>query len=410
MKYHTHTVMVGSVAIGGKAPIAIQSMTDTDTADIEKTIEQIQQLADAGSEIVRVTVNNEAAAQAIPKIKKQLIKNGYNVPIVGDFHYNGHVLLSQYPECAQSLDKYRINPGNVGFGNKKDPQFKTMIDIAIKYDKPVRIGVNWGSLDKQLLQNMMNENAQLPEPKTSHDVLCDALIASVMTSAEEAVKYGLPENKILLSCKVSNVSDLIHLYQRLAQQCQYPLHVGLTEAGMGNKGIISSAVAIGILLHQGVGSTIRVSLTPEPGTSRTQEVMVCKQILQSLSLRQFLPEVTACPGCGRTSSNFYRTLTQEVNNYLTEQMPVWSKAYPGVVNLKVAVMGCIVNGPGESKHANIGISLPGSGESPITPVFIDGKKFTTLRGDNIVSEYKKIIENYVKNNYQEPIKIDSVAG
>ena len=410
VRHHTHQVQVGHIKIGGGAPVAVQSMTDTDTADIIKTIKQIQLLAETGSEIVRVTVNSEEAAAAIPKIHEKLIQYNCPVPIVGDFHYNGHMLLTKYPECAKTLHKYRINPGNVGFGEKKDDRFNTMIDTAIKYNKPVRIGVNWGSLDKELSTYMMNKNAESLNPKPSNEILHEALVLSALTSAEAAIKRGLPENKIVISCKVSKVQGLIAVYRMLAERSQFALHLGLTEAGMGSKGIVASSIAMGILLNQGIGDTIRTSLTPEPKASREKEVIVSQQILQSSGIRSFSPEVTACPGCGRTTSTFFRTLTEDVDIFLRKRMPIWRQNFEGTENLQVAVMGCIVNGPGESKHANIGISLPGTGEQPTAPVFADGKKVATLKGDHIAGQFKNMIEEYVTRTYslqKEPHKITS---
>ncbi|MDP0589263.1 MAG: flavodoxin-dependent (E)-4-hydroxy-3-methylbut-2-enyl-diphosphate synthase [Candidatus Endonucleobacter bathymodioli] len=397
--YRTHTVKVGNIAIGGSEPVVVQSMTDTDTADINKTVEQIKLLADTGSEIVRITVNSEEAAAAIPSIYDKLAQQNYYVPIVGDFHYNGHTLLTKYAGCAELLHKYRINPGNVGFGDKKDERFNMMIDIALKHDKPIRIGVNWGSLDQTLSTHLMDENAKSKKPKSAQQILHEALVISALSSAEAAKKRGLSEDKIIISCKVSRVQDLISVYQMLASRSNYALHLGLTEAGMGSKGIVSSSIAMGVLLQQGIGNTIRTSLTPEPNASRDKEVIVSQQILQALEVRSFSPEVTACPGCGRTSSDFFRVLTDDVDNFLRRRMISWRSEYIGVENLRVAVMGCIVNGPGESKHANIGISLPGSGENPSAPVFIDGKKITTLKGEYISEKYKELIENYVTTTY-----------
>ena len=398
-RHNTHTVQIDHVTLGGGAPIVVQSMTDTDTADTAKTVAQIKLLADAGSELVRITVNTEAAASQVGAIKTALNKADYNVPIVGDFHYNGHRLLQQFPECAKALSKYRINPGNVGFGAKKDNQFNTMIEAAMHYQKPVRIGVNWGSLDKSLATKMMDDNAQLKNPRSSREVLREALVVSALTSASAAEKCGLSPDKIVISCKVSNATDLISVYQMLAERSRYALHLGLTEAGMGSKGIVFSSVGMGVLLHQGIGDTIRTSLTPEPNASRDKEVIVSQQILQGLGLRAFAPMVTACPGCGRTTSSFFRELTQSVDNFIREKMPTWRQRYIGVENLQLAVMGCVVNGPGESKHANIGISLPGTGEAPIAPVFIDGEKAATLRGDDITAQYLKLIEEYVESTY-----------
>lgn len=392
-------VQIGQVGIGGDNPIRIQSMTDTETSNVEKTVEQIIQLARAGSELVRITVNTEAAAAAVPEIRQQLLKRRCDVPVIGDFHYNGHRLLSEYPECARALDKYRINPGNVGFGNKRDIQFAQMIDIAIQYDKPVRIGVNWGSLDQAVLAALMDENARLAQPKDARLVLHDALIHSAIRSAQYAEKLGLPKHKIILAVKVSEVNDLIAIYRSLAQQCDYALHLGLTEAGMGTKGIVATTAALSTLLLEGIGDTIRCSLTPEPGASREKEVQVCQEILQSLSLRAFVPSVSACPGCGRTTSTYFRELAEKVQGYVRNMIPVWSQRYEGVESMKLAVMGCVVNGPGESKHANIGISLPGSGEAPVAPVFADGKKIATLRGEHIAESFYEIVNEYVAATY-----------
>ena len=407
-RHRTHSVQVGHITIGGDAPVIVQSMTDTDTADVEKTVAQVKLLADAGSEIVRVTVNTEEAAAAVPEIYRQLRADGYQVPIVGDFHYNGHTLLTRYDETARLLDKYRINPGNVGFGNKKDDRFNAMIDVAIKYNKPVRIGVNWGSLDKELSTRLMDENAKSDNPKPSQEILHEALVLSAITSADAAVKRGLGKDKIVISCKVSRVQDLICVYQMLADRCKYALHLGLTEAGMGSKGIVASSIAMGILLQQGIGNTIRTSLTPEPNGSRDREVIVSQQILQVLEVRSFAPEVTACPGCGRTTSTFFRVLTDEVDAFLRTKMVSWRHKLVGVEDMKVAVMGCVVNGPGESKHANIGISLPGTGEAPSAPVFVDGVKVTTLKGENIAEEYKQMIEDYVYKTY--PARDELIAS
>jgi (E)-4-hydroxy-3-methylbut-2-enyl-diphosphate synthase len=395
----TIPVKVGSVTLGGGAPVVVQSMTDTDTANIAATTKQVAALAQAGSEIVRITVNTEEAAQAVPVIREQLDAMGCSVPLVGDFHYNGHLLLTKYPDCAQALAKYRINPGNVGFGNKRDQQFTTMIETALKYDKPVRIGVNWGSLDKYLATMLMDQNAQLAQPKSAAEIMREALILSALTNAEFAEKIGLAKNKIVISCKVSAVQELIAVYTELAQRCDYALHLGLTEAGVGSKGIVASSIGIGILLQQGIGDTIRTSLTPEPGASRTQEVIVSQQILQTMGLRAFTPMVAACPGCGRTTSTYFRELADEIQTYVREQMPLWRQQYDGVETMTLAVMGCVVNGPGESKHANIGISLPGTGEAPVAPVFIDGEKAMTLRGDHITHEFKAIINQYVEKKY-----------
>lgn len=393
-------VKVGNITIGGGAPVVVQSMTDTATADIEKTVSQILALYRAGSELVRITVNDEEAAKAVPEIKKRLLQKDCDVPLVGDFHYNGHRLLADFPECAKALDKYRINPGNVGFGRKKDTQFAEIVQKAVEYDKPVRIGVNWGSLDQALLAKLMDENSQLKVPLSSREIMHKALIESALSSAEYAERLGLKADKIIVSCKVSDVQDLIEVYQKLARECPYPLHLGLTEAGMGIKGIVASSVSLGYLLQQGIGDTIRVSLTPEPGAPRTNEVKVCREILQTMGLRAFTPTVSSCPGCGRTTSSFFRELANDIQNYLSEQMPMWKHQYIGVENMKVAVMGCVVNGPGESKHANIGISLPGTGEAPVAPVFIDGQKKHTLRGEHIAKEFMVIVDQYVKEKYQ----------
>ena len=391
--------MVGGVAIGGGAPVVIQSMTNTNTADRKATVTQILELWQAGSELVRITVNDEASAAQVADIKKALLDNGCDVPIVGDFHFNGHKLLTRYPGCASALDKYRINPGNVGKGTKRDEQFSTMIKLAMDYDKPVRIGVNWGSLDQELLKVLMDENAHLTDPLPAASVMKEALIRSVIDSAMTAESIGLPKNKIIVSCKVSDVQDLIEIYTNLAKRCSYPLHVGLTEAGMGSKGIVASAASMGYLLQQGIGDTIRVSLTPEPGESRTTEVMVAQELLQTMGIRSFTPLVTACPGCGRTTSTYFQELAGDIQRYLRNTMPEWKKTYNGVEEMSVAVMGCVVNGPGESKMANLGISLPGTGEIPVAPVFENGKKTITLKGDNIGNEFKKIIDVYIDNNY-----------
>lgn len=394
----TVTVDVGGVKIGSAHPVVVQSMTNTDTADVQATVAQIKQLADAGSEIVRITVNNDEAAQAVPTIVRKLRADGYTTPIVGDFHYNGHLLLTRYPECAEALDKYRINPGNVGT-KRQDENFRTIIEQAIKYGKPVRIGVNWGSLDQQLLTEMMDENARSADPQPARTVMILAMIESALRSARFAEECGLGHDRIVISAKVSAVQDLVEVYQRLAKECDYPLHLGLTEAGMGMKGIVASTAGLAILLQQGIGDTIRVSLTPSPGGDRTEEVQVAQQILQSLGLRSFMPQVTSCPGCGRTTSTYFQELADRVQQYLREQMPVWRTAYPGVEDLHVAVMGCVVNGPGESKHADIGISLPGTFEEPVAPVFVDGALYTTLRGDHIFEEFKQILDEYVARRY-----------
>jgi (E)-4-hydroxy-3-methylbut-2-enyl-diphosphate synthase len=401
LKKLTHQVKIGSVVLGGGSPIVVQSMTNTDTADIQKTVEQIFDLWKAGSEIVRVTVNNEASADAIPKIVEELKQRNCHVPIVGDFHFNGHKLLQAYPECAKLLAKYRINPGNVGKGSRRDEQFEAMIEIAKTYDKPVRIGVNWGSLDQAKLSVMMDENAKLKNPLSSDALMREALIQSALESAEQAASWGLPKNKIVISCKVSVVQDLILIYQELAKRTSYPLHLGLTEAGMGSKGIVASTAAIAILLQQGIGDTIRVSLTPTSNEPRTNEVVVAQEILQTMGIRSFTPLVTACPGCGRTTSTYFQELALEIQTFLRESMPQWKDEFPGVEDMSVAVMGCVVNGPGESKLANIGISLPGSGEIPVAPVFVDGEKTVTLKGDNIANEFKAIVMNYVESHYSK---------
>jgi len=403
----SYTATIGNIRVGGDAPVMVQSMTNTDTADIASTVLQVAALARAGSEVVRVTVNNEAAAEAVRPIVDELAELGIHVPIVGDFHYNGHLLLKKFPECARALAKYRINPGNVSIGRKNDDNFRTMIECAIENHKPVRIGVNWGSLDQQLLARLMDENAKLAAPKDPREVMIAAMITSALHSAELAESYGLPGKDILLSAKVSGVQDLVDVYRELAARCEYPLHLGLTEAGMGAKGIVSSTAGLAILLHEGVGDTIRVSLTPVPGGDRTEEVQVAQQVLQSLGIRSFLPQVTACPGCGRTTSTYFQELAQQIQIYVREQMPAWRKQFDGVEELKLAVMGCIVNGPGESKHANIGISLPGTFEDPKAPVFIDGHLATTLKGDHIVEEFKAILSEYVESNYakKEPAKV-----
>jgi len=392
-------VRVGNVLVGGHAPIVVQSMTNTDTADVDKTVAQISALANAGSEIVRITVNNKDAAQAVPKIYELLNQANIGVPIVGDFHFNGGRLLNKYTECAQALDKYRINPGNVGRGDLHDKQFSEIIELACKYDKPVRIGVNWGSLDQDLLARKLDDNSASTQPKSLQEVMHDALIASALESAKLAENIGLAHNKIILSCKLSEVQALIRVYRDLAKQCDYALHLGLTEAGMGSKGIVASTAALSVLLQEGIGDTIRISLTPEPGGDRTQEVLVAQLILQMLELRSFTPQVTSCPGCGRTTSEYFQHLAADIENYLKTQMQVWKQQYSGVEEMKVAVMGCVVNGPGESKHANIGISLPGTGEAPIAPVYVDGNKLTTLKGKHIADEFKSILQKYVAERY-----------
>ena len=390
---------VGGVLVGGSHPIVVQSMTNTDTADIIATVNQVMALAQAGSELVRVTVNTEDAARAVPRIADAVRMFGVNVPIVGDFHYNGHILLKKYPDCARALAKYRINPGNVNIGKKHDDNFRTMIEAAIEYDRPVRIGVNWGSLDSALLTRMMDENSQLPEPLEAGTVTKKAIVVSALESARAAESYGLAHDKIILSAKVSGVQDLIEVYRDLAAQCDYPLHLGLTEAGLGAKGIVATTAALSVLLQEGIGDTIRASLTPLPNGDRTEEVIVCQQILQSLELRSFTPQVAACPGCGRTTSTFFQDMADQIQTYLREQMPLWKESYAGVEEMKVAVMGCIVNGPGESKHANIGISLPGTFEEPVAPVYVDGKLAVTLRGDAIVAEFVQLLNKYVESRY-----------
>ena len=403
-------VRIGDITVGGDGPIVVQSMTNTDTEDAVATARQVQALAAAGSELVRITVNTEKAARQVIRIRELLDATGSKVPLVGDFHYNGHTLLTKYPDCAEALDKYRINPGNVGFGRKKEAQFATLIEAAIERDKPVRIGVNWGSLDPALVANMMDANAALPEPRDAREVTRDALITSALDSAAKAEELGLARNRIILSCKVSGVQDLIAVYTELAARCDYALHLGLTEAGMGSKGIVASASAMGILLQQGIGDTIRVSLTPDPGGDRTREVIVAQELLQTMGLRSFTPLVIACPGCGRTTSTVFQELAGDIQAYVRTQMPAWRERYPGVEDMNLAVMGCVVNGPGESKHANIGISLPGTGEAPSAPVFIDGEKTVTLRGGNIAEEFKRILDDYVQSHYgdetQAPTRID----
>ena len=397
-------VNVGGVKVGGNNPIVVQSMTNTDTADVMSTVNQVMALAQAGSEIVRITVNTDEAARAVPKIAETLDKFGVRVPLVGDFHYNGHILLRKYPDCARSLAKFRINPGNVNIGRKTDDNYRTMIEAAVEFDRPVRIGVNWGSLDGVLLTRMMDENNQLAEPLDARAVTMNAIVASALLSAEAAERYGLSRDKIILSAKVSGVQDLITVYRDLARQCEYPLHLGLTEAGMGSKGVVASTAGISVLLQEGIGDTIRASLTPLPNGDRTEEVIVCQQILQSLELRSFTPQVAACPGSGRTTSTFFQDMADQIQTYLRQQMPHWKAQYAGVEEMKVAVMGCVVNGPGESKHANIGISLPGTFEEPVAPVYIDGKLATTLRGDAIVETFIGMMNDYVARTYSaEPV-------
>ena len=395
----SRNVQIGHVAVGGDAPIMVQSMTNTDTADAEATVRQVHALWRAGSEVVRITVNSPEAAAQVATIRERLDAMHCNVPLVGDFHFNGHKLLTQYPDCAQALAKYRINPGNVGHGKKRDDQFATMIEAACKYEKPVRIGVNWGSLDPALLARMMDDNSQRAQPMDAREVMREALITSALESAAQAVAWGLPADRIVISCKVSEVQDLISVYRAIAQRCDYALHLGLTEAGMGSKGIVASSAAMGILLQEGIGDTIRVSLTPEPGGDRTREVVVAQELLQTMGLRSFTPLVTACPGCGRTTSTVFQELADRIQSYLRAQMPVWRARYPGVEEIKVAVMGCVVNGPGESKHADIGISLPGTNEVPVAPVYVDGEKTVTLKGDRIAEEFQTIVEDYVARNY-----------
>jgi (E)-4-hydroxy-3-methylbut-2-enyl-diphosphate synthase len=392
-------VSIGGRIVGADAPILVQSMTNTDTADVAATVEQVSALAVAGSEVVRITVNNAEAAAAVPVIREALDRRGINVPLVGDFHFNGHRLLAQHPACAEALAKLRINPGNVGKGARRDEQFATMIDFACRYDKPVRIGVNWGSLDQELLARLMDENSRLSRPRDAAVVMRAALVTSALESAQQAESLGLAHDRIVLSCKVSGVQDLIAVYRDLAARCDYPLHLGLTEAGMGSKGIVASTAAMAVLLQEGIGDTIRVSLTPEPGGDRTREVIVAQELLQTMGLRSFAPLVIACPGCGRTTSTVFQELANRIQGYLRAQMPVWRDHYPGVENMHVAVMGCVVNGPGESKHANIGISLPGSGETPVAPVFVDGEKTVTLKGANIAEEFQRIVDEYVRTRY-----------
>jgi (E)-4-hydroxy-3-methylbut-2-enyl-diphosphate synthase len=403
-RHDTHAVAVGPVVIGGGAPVVVQSMTNTDTADVEATVRQVIELAEAGSEIVRITVNNDDAAKAVPHVRDRLLVRGYEVPLVGDFHYHGHLFLTRYPDCAKALAKLRINPGNVGFGKKRDQQFEMMIEVALRHDKPVRIGVNWGSLDAELSTRMMDDNAKLATPRSADEVLREALVVSALASAGKAEEIGLPANRIVISAKVSRVQDLIVVYRELARRSRYALHLGLTEAGIGAKGIVATTAALAVLLQEGIGDTIRASLTPRPGEARIQEVVVCQELLQSLGLRSFAPQVTACPGCGRTTSTVFQELADNIQDFLRTQMPVWKQRYPGVEELNVAVMGCIVNGPGESKHADIGISLPGTGESPAAPVFIDGQKAMTLRGERIAQEFETIVTDYIERRFGEGAK------
>jgi (E)-4-hydroxy-3-methylbut-2-enyl-diphosphate synthase len=399
----TVPVTVGNIRVGSDAPVVVQSMTNTDTADIESTVQQIAALARAGSELVRITVNNDEAAKAVPYIVEGIRAKGWNTPIIGDFHYNGHLLLSKYPATAEALAKYRINPGNCSIGRKDDDNFRTMVEVAVKHQKPVRIGVNWGSLDQALLTKMMDENSKLPEPLDARDVMMEAMVVSALDNAAAAERYGLRRDQIILSAKVSGVRDLVDVYTELARRCDYTLHLGLTEAGMGMKGVVASTAGLAPLLLAGIGDTIRVSLTPTPGGDRSEEVRCGQQILQSLSIRSFMPQVTSCPGCGRTTSTYFQELAERIQNYLVESMPEWKKQYPGVEELKLAVMGCIVNGPGESKHANIGISLPGTFEEPKAPVYVDGKLFTTLKGDHIVEEFQVILDEYVQKRYSNQL-------
>ncbi|VAX10766.1 (E)-4-hydroxy-3-methylbut-2-enyl-diphosphate synthase (flavodoxin) [hydrothermal vent metagenome] len=395
----TQGVPVGAIAIGGGAPVVVQSMTNTNTADVGATTRQVEELARAGSELVRLTVNTEAAAQAVPRIQEALVTLGCNVPLIGDFHFNGHKLLSKYPECAQALAKYRINPGNVGHGANRDSQFASMIEIACRHNKAVRIGVNWGSMDQELVVRMMDDNAQASQPRETKEVIREIMVVSALENAKRAEELGLGKEQIVLSCKMSGVQDLIGVYQELAARCDYALHLGLTEAGMGSRGIVASTAGLAVLLQQGIGDTIRVSLTPEPGGTRAEEVVVAQEILQSLELRNFTPVVIACPGCGRTSSTVFQQLAKDIQIYLRQQMPVWRKLHPGVEDMSVAVMGCVVNGPGESKHASIGISLPGSGENPVAPVYEDGEKTVTLKGEKIAQEFQQIVQQYVQSHY-----------
>lgn len=404
------TVNIGGVLVGSNAPVVVQSMTNTDTADVESTVQQIAALARAGSEMVRITVNNEDAAKAVPYIVEGIQKKGWNTPIIGDFHYNGHILLTKYPACAEALAKYRINPGNVSIGRKDDDNFRTMVECAVKYQKPVRIGVNWGSLDQALLTKMMDENSKSATPLDARDVMMEAMVVSALDNAAAAERYGLRRDQIVLSAKVSNVRDLIDVYSELARRTDHALHLGLTEAGMGMKGIVASTAGLAPLLLAGIGDTIRVSLTPTPGGDRSEEVRCGQQVLQALNIRSFMPQVTSCPGCGRTTSTYFQELAEKVQGYLVSSMPEWKKLYPGVEEMKLAVMGCVVNGPGESKHANIGISLPGTFEDPVAPVYIDGKLATTLRGDNIVDEFKAILDAYVQKRYGKQVHTEDLVN
>ncbi len=396
---NTQQVSVGRVKIGGLAPIVVQSMTNTDTANISATVQQVAELANSGSELVRITVNNEDAAKAVPEIRHQLDSKGFSVPLIGDFHFNGHKLLSKYPDCATALGKFRINPGNVGRGKNRDPQFAQMIEMACQYEKPVRIGVNWGSLDQTVLTRLLDDNAKRPKPEELNVVMREAVITSALESASRAQELGLTSDKIILSVKMSNVQELIAVYRDISERCDYALHLGLTEAGMGSKGIVASSAALSVLMQQGIGDTIRISLTPEPGGTRVQEVIVAQEILQTMGFRSFTPMVISCPGCGRTTSDYFQTLAQQIQGFLREQMPVWRNRFPGVEEMHVAVMGCVVNGPGESKNANIGISLPGTGETPVAPVYEDGEKTVTLKGDHIAEEFQTIVERYIETHY-----------
>ena len=396
---HTVAVSVGNVLVGADAPVVVQSMTNTDTADIPATVQQVTELARAGSELVRITVNSEEAARSVAEISEKLAQAGENIPLIGDFHFNGHKLLAKYPDCAQALAKYRINPGNVGRGEKRDEQFGAMIETACKYEKPVRIGVNWGSLDQALVARLMDENSSQPEPKDAQELMHEIMVTSALESAAQAETLGLPRNRIILSAKMSGVQDLIAVYRELSRRCDYALHLGLTEAGMGSKGVVASTAALSVLLQEGIGDTIRISLTPEPGGDRSREVIVAQEILQSMGLRHFTPAVVACPGCGRTTSHYFQQLAQDIQDYLRRQMPLWRGQYNGVEEMTVAVMGCVVNGPGESKHANIGISLPGTGETPVAPVYVDGEKTVTLKGDSIAADFQKIVDDYVQRHY-----------
>ena len=403
----TDTVRVGDVLIGSQHPIVVQSMTNTDTADVESTVSQIRKLFEAGSEMIRITVNNGEAAQAVPEIAGRLEQSGIRVPIIGDFHYNGHLLLVRYPDCARALAKYRINPGNVGMGRRRDDNFKQMIEVALENEKPIRIGVNWGSLDQNLLTRLMDDNASSEQPEDADQVLIETIIRSGIESAELAQEYGLPADRIILSAKVSAVPDLLAVYRQLAARCDYPLHLGLTEAGMGTRGVVASTAALSILLQEGIGDTIRVSLTPRPGGERVEEVVVAQQILQSLAIRSFTPQVSACPGCGRTTSVFFQELADKIESHVKDRMKTWKEIYPGIEDLKVAVMGCVVNGPGESKHADIGISLPGTGEAPRAPVYIDGEHATTLKGPDIAVEFIQMLEKYVDQRYKMAAKVEN---